>query len=200
MKFGKSAVKSLGFTFFLMLISFGFESQDAKAQECMPGEIRMFAGNFAPRKWAFSAGQLIPIASNQALYSILGTTYGGDGRTAFALPDLRGRVPLGAGKGLSLTPRRLGQKGGAETHRLRVAEIPAHRHSARSNSGKGTSASPVRNVWAASAQKSYSRRSNTKMGRDAIGVTGRNRRHNNMQPFLGINYIICLQGIYPSRN
>ncbi len=200
MKFGKSAVKSLGFTFTLMLISFGFASQEAKAQECMLGEIRMFAGNFAPRRWAFSAGQLLSISSNQALFSILGTTYGGDGRTSFALPDLRGRVPLGTGKGPGLASRRLGQKGGAETHRLRVAEMPAHRHSARSNSGRGTSASPVRNVWAGSAQNSYIRRSNTKMGRDAIGVSGRNRPHNNLQPFLGINYIICLQGIYPSRN
>ena len=160
----------------------------------------MFAGNFAPRGWAFCAGQLLPVSQNTALYSILGTTYGGDGRTTFALPDLRGRVPLGVGKGPGMTLRNLGQRGGAETHTLTIAQMPAHRHWVKSFSRKGTSASPVGNVWAVSAPQSYSRTSNAKMGGRAIGPAGRGRPHNNMQPFLGINYIICLQGIYPSRN
>ncbi len=139
-----------------------FMSSTASAQECFIGEVKMFAGNFAPRGYAFTHGQLLPIAQNSALFSILGTTYGGDGRTTFALPDLRGRAPIGAGAGPGLNNRRLGEKLGSET----VTEPSA-----------GIKSEP---------------------GTDPVVIGG--RPVNNMQPSIGLNYIICLQGIYPSRS
>ena len=178
-------------------------AQPAGAQECFIGEVRLFAGNFAPRGWAFAAGQLLSVSQNTALYSILGTTYGGEGRTTFALPDLRGRVPLGTGQGPGLTNRTLGQKGGAETHSLRVAEMPSHNHQAMGTKEVATQFSPEGNVWAGIERlKLYNPSAGrlVTMSRSAIGRTGGSRAHNTMQPFLGLNYIICLQGMYPSRN
>jgi len=177
------------------------------------GEIVMFAGNFAPRSWAFCHGQLLPISQNSALFSILGTTYGGDGRTTFGLPDLRGRVPIGEGNGPGLTSRSLGQKSGAETVTLSTAQIPEHTHTATSTanvvSGAGNSNDAVNNVWADDAGVSsgtYSSESpNATMNSNAITTTiqnsgGGGQSHPNMQPFLGMNFIIALQGIFPSRN
>ena len=177
------------------------------------GEVRMFAGNFAPRGWALCEGQLLSISSNQALFSILGTTYGGDGRTTFGLPDLRGRIPLGPGNGLGLSSRRLGQKEGTETNTLSEQHLPAHTHKAKAsvrpgaNSNKPEEADPVRNYPAhlnMDAETGYSKSANTKMGRSRVKITieatGEGSPVNNMQPWLALNFIICLQGIYPSRS
>jgi len=177
------------------------------------GEIRMFAGNFAPRGWALCEGQLLPISSNQALFSILGTTYGGDGRTTFALPDLRGRVPLGPGQGAGLSIRKLGQKEGSESNTLSEQQMPAHTHNAkasvrpRANSGEPDEADPVRNYPAVlnlDAETGYAKRANTKMGRSRVKIsidnTGESNPVNNMQPWLAVNFILCLEGIYPSRS
>jgi microcystin-dependent protein len=177
-------------------------ARPAGAQECFIGEVRLFAGNFAPRGWAFAAGQLLPISQNQSLFAIVGTTYGGDGRTTFALPDLRGRVPLGTGQGPGLTNRTLGKKGGAETHTLTAAEMPSHNHAVMASNAVGTQSRPQGNVWASHKRtKVYETGGQlVTMSKSAIARTGGNRALDTMQPFLGLNYIICLQGIFPSRN
>lgn len=186
----------------------------ASAQECFIGEVRMFAGNFAPRNWAFTDGQLLAISSNTALFSILGTTYGGDGRTTFALPDLRGRVSVHPGTGPGLTPRSLGQKSGSETNTLNVNQMPSHNHTAsttstlRATTAGGTTEIPTGNVLADDGNdRIYAAGpANTDMGASAIessttvGNAGAGQAVNNMQPWLGINHIICLQGIFPSRS
>lgn len=165
-------------------------------------EIIMFGGNFAPRGWAFCEGQLLPIAQNSALFSLLGTTYGGDGRVTFGLPDLRGRVPMHPGSGPGLSTRKLGQKGGDETEQLTVAQIPSHDHAAKC-SDTGTSAAAVGNYWSNDAGVSsatYAATQNNTMNADAIGDTGGSQSHNNVQPFLCVNFIIALLGTFPSRS
>jgi len=189
------------------------------------GQIILFAGNFAPRSTAFCNGQLLSIAQNTALFSILGTTYGGDGRTTFALPDLRGRAALHPGTGPGLTPRKLGQRTGFETDTLSISQMPQHNHTAtldngstsiKINTGDGTTNDPVGNFLAkgvtpaagplaANVANIYAPTSNSTMpgdlaGTPTIGMTGGNQPHNNMQPWLGLNYIICMQGLFPSRN
>ncbi|MEM0998251.1 MAG: tail fiber protein [Bacteroidota bacterium] len=179
-------------------------------------EIRIFAGNFAPRSWAFCQGQLLPINQNQALYSLLGTTYGGDGRTNFALPDLRGRTAIHAGNGSGLSDRRLGSQGGTETNTLSVNQIPEHTHSAtaRVNTTIADLTSPENAYLAPIAGRvnssppavaqmaTYATTRDGKMNDAAvvIGNTGGNQSMNNMQPWLALNYIIALQGLFPSRN
>jgi microcystin-dependent protein len=170
-------------------------------------EIVLFAGNFAPRGWAFCQGQILSIAQNTALYSLLGTTYGGNGQTTFALPDLRGRVPVGTGQGPGLPNVNLGDMSGAPTHTLIITEMPAHNHTAQAagNSNSGDSASPNGNTWATSTARDnvyINAAPNGLMAANTvnIGVAGGSQPHNNMQPYLGMNYIIALQGIYPSRN
>ena len=188
------------------------------------GEIRGFAANFAPRSWMFCQGQIMPISSNQALFAILGTTYGGDGRTTFGLPDLRGRMPIGTGTGLGLTPRRLGSRSGVEDVVLSVLQIPPHNHpgsftptgasvsmpaattTANENSPENSvlavpDGSPDIQIYSsgtpdtrmASAEVSVS-------GRIDIGFTGGHNPHTNMPPFLVINWIICVEGVFPSRS
>lgn len=168
------------------------------------GEILMFAGNFAPRGWALCDGQLLPISQYSALFSILGTTYGGDGRTTFALPDLRGRTPVHAGNGPGLSDRRLGTKGGSETNVLNSAQLPSHSHGLYASSngpdvknpGGAFLPTPGRSgedTYAASVGTA------TPMG-TSIGNTGANHPVNNMQPFTTVNYIIALQGVFPSRS
>jgi len=177
------------------------------------------AFNFAPQGFLFAQGQLLPINQNQALFSLLGTTYGGNGQTTFALPDLRGRVPVGAGQGPGLSNRVLGETGGEEEVLLTVDQIPSHSHSAtttlnvsataRANSGIGNVDSPTGAVWARFPRDNdYSTGApNVDMSPSAINMTasattsvanaGGNQPHNNMPPFLVLNYLIAIQGIFP---
>jgi microcystin-dependent protein len=167
------------------------------------GDIKMFAGNFAPLAWAFCHGQLMSISQNTALYSILGTTYGGDGINTFALPDLRGRVPVGTGNGPGLTPQVLGQVSGSEATTLTVANLPAHSHTLNAKAGGGNQAGPAGHFLAASDQRNSqytSAAADTTLAATAIGNAGNNTAHSNMQPSLGLSFIICLFGVYPARN
>ncbi|SFW77299.1 Microcystin-dependent protein [Sinomicrobium oceani] len=168
------------------------------------GVIKLFAGNFPPKDWAFCNGQLLSIASNSALFSILGTTYGGDGITTFALPDLRGRVPVhnGDSQGPGLQYVDLGEAGGTNTNTLLTSNIPPHNHAIRANNQAGNSADPSNNYPAntGAVDKEYSDTANTTMNIQMTGLTGGGIPVNNMQPYLGLNYIICLYGIYPPRN
>lgn len=160
------------------------------------GEIRMVAFSFAPRGWAFCNGQVLPINQNQALFSILGTTYGGDGRTTFALPDLRSRAPIHVGN----AP--LGGSNGEERHTLSSAEMPAHTHQAIANAdaNSATLTSPAGNVWANGGQAAYASGGNGSMASTAIGPSGDGQAHDNMSPYLVVNFIIAIQGVFPSRN
>lgn len=166
-------------------------------------EIRIFAGNFAPRSWAFCDGQLLPIAQNTALFSLIGTTYGGDGRTTTALPNLQGRAPMHPGNGPGLTPRRLGQRGGTETVTLTEAQIPNHGHTARAVNGQAVTNSPGSGSAPAQGQ---GRGANLYSSADPDGTlrqlddVGGGQAHNNLQPYLAMNFIIALQGLFPSRS
>lgn len=167
------------------------------------GEIRIFAGNYAPRGWALCQGQLLPIAQNQALFALLGTIYGGDGRTTFALPNLAGRIPINQGTGPGLSPRPIGQAGGAETVTISVQEMPSHSHVANCSNAGSNQASPVGNFWSTDPggnTGAYNNTAGSQMAATAIGNTGGGQAHNNVQPFLVINYIIAIQGIFPSRS
>ena len=172
------------------------------------GQIIMFGGNFAIRGWAKCDGQLLPIAQNTALFSLLGTTYGGDGRTTFGLPDLRGRFPMHAGSGPGLSPRTLGTKSGAETTTLNANQMPAHNHEVaiHAKTGPGNSQSPIGNVLAGEAggvTAVYSSEApdGAMSGQAlAIGNAGGSQAHANMPPFLALNFLIALQGLYPSRS
>lgn len=179
------------------------------------GEIRMFAGNFAPRQWSFCNGQLLPINTNQALFSILGTIYGGDGRTSFGLPDLRGRAPISPGTGPGLPTFQLGARGGQPNYVLNVNQLPQHNHTviSRVSSGNATQNSATSGASIASPGSGSGRSFTPTAGFNittpdvplngnsvVVGNTGSNQSVNNMQPYLGINYIICLQGVFPSRS
>ncbi len=166
------------------------------------GEIRMFAGNFAPRGWAFCDGQLLAVSQNDALFSLLGTIYGGDGRTTFGLPDLRGRIPLHQGQGPGLSSRRLGSKSGAENETLTTNQLASHTHDWNGNTADATEAGPQGRVLG----KPTGLRFFEPAGQDAslasstIANTGGSRSHTNLMPTLCIHFIIALFGIYPSRN
>ncbi len=160
----------------------------------------MFAGNFAPQGWAICNGQVLAIAENDALFSLLGTTYGGDGQNTFALPDLRSRVPLHQGQGNGLSNRTLGQAGGEENVTLVVPQLPAHTHAATASSAAGTATSPAGNVWAAGNNTPFSdQASDAQMSAAAVQAVGGSQPHDNMLPFLAVNFIMALQGIYPSQ-
>jgi microcystin-dependent protein len=161
------------------------------------GEIKIVSFDFAPRQYAFCNGQLLPIAQNQALFSILGTTYGGDGRVTFALPDLRGRVPIHVGSGIGL-----GQRSGEEAHTLITTELPAHNHQLNGSNQAGTLATPVGNYMPTSNTNAYAppNTANATMVVNEVTNTGGSQPHNNMQPYLVLNIIIALQGIFPPRN
>jgi microcystin-dependent protein len=166
------------------------------------GEVRVFAGNFPPSGWAFCNGQLLPISQNTALFSLLGTYYGGDGLSTFALPDLRGRVPIHPGQGPGLTHRTLGETGGTETHVLTMAEMPAHTHTVAASSANGAADSPAGRVMARSpaAVPQYAATANADLSGMAVAPSGGSQPHNNMQPYLAVTYIIALQGIFPPRS
>lgn len=166
------------------------------------GEIRMFAGNFPINGWAFCHGQLLPIADNDALFQLIGTTYGGDGQTTFALPDLRGRVPVHMGTGPGLSTRVLGQVGGQETVTLTTNQIPSHGHAPTASTQRGTQTSPANGVWAGSATAALysSATPGVAMNPAAVGVAGGSQPHENRIPFLAVNFIISLYGIFPSQN
>ncbi|TJY42784.1 phage tail protein [Cohnella pontilimi] len=168
------------------------------------GEIRIFAGNFAPKGWALCDGSLLSIQTNTALFSLLGTTYGGNGKTNFALPDLRGRAPMHFGTGQGLTPRSLGESGGSASVQLTVQQMPSHNHVPNCVAGASDQMSPAGAEWgnATAGRQSpslYSSKFDTPMSPQAIGATGGGAPHNNMQPYLVLNYIIALQGVFPPR-
>lgn len=173
--------------------------------EAYIGTIVLFAGNFAPRGWAFCNGQVMSIAQNSAVYSLLGVTYGGDGITNFALPDLRGRVPAHVGQGTGLQLINLGDRIGSNTNTLTVGQMPMHTHAVNANataSGRGLQILPTDNFVAQNqdASGNFATTMDAQMNQQTIGFTGGNQSVNNMQPTLGLNYIICLQGLYPTRD
>jgi len=168
------------------------------------GEIRMFGFNFAPHGWAQCNGQLLPISQNTALFSLLGTFYGGDGKSTFALPNLEGSVPIHQGQGQGLSMRQIGEAGGSATVTLLQSEIPAHNHTAYANAVTGGLASPANNLWSPLPGRTppnlYSTGPpNTTMSPSAIGIAGESFPHNNMSPYLVVNFCIALQGIFPPR-
>jgi microcystin-dependent protein len=165
-------------------------------------EIRMFVGDFAPVDWAFCHGQLLPISENEALFSLIGTTYGGDGESTFALPDLRGRVPIHQGTASSGTSYQMGEMGGVESLFLTTPQIPAHSHPAGASSAVGDSDNPAGRVPARNAAgvPEYAASPDGSMAAGALLASGGSQPHANMQPYLGINYIICLYGVYPSQS
>lgn len=173
-------------------------------------EIRMFAGNFAPRNYSYCNGALLPIAQNTALFSLIGTTYGGDGRTTTQLPDLRGRTAVGKGRGPGLANINLGQRGGAETDTITTATMPYHTHTVsghiKANDGATKSESPIGSFVAETAANRFASGGNPDiaLANNTITVTvannGGGQSHDNMPPYLVLNYIICLQGQYPSRS
>ena len=165
-------------------------------------EIRIFAGNFAPRGWAFCDGQLLPISQNTALFSLIGTTYGGDGRTTTALPDLMGRAPMHPGRGPGLTDRRLGQSGGDSTVTLSEAQLPSHSHSWRAAEAPAALQAPSSNrSMTRSSINAWTTATNlVPLAEQALPSAGGSQAHNNLQPFLVMNFIIALVGLYPSRS
>lgn len=169
--------------------------------EAYIGEIRMMAFNFAPKNWALCNGQVLAIAQNQALFSILGTTYGGNGQTTFALPNLQGRAPIHWGNGAGLPQVVLGQTGGEETHALTGPETAAHTHVLRGATAPAANALGMSNNYlGASAQNLYVATPNTALAGEAIQPVAGGQAHPNMQPYQVVNFCICLFGIFPSRN
>lgn len=169
-------------------------------------EIRMFGGNFAPRGWAQCNGQLMAISQNTALFSLLGTTYGGDGRSTFALPNLQASAPMQQGQGAGLTNRFLGESGGEQYVTLLQSEMPMHTHTAVAVDDGGDSADPTGRTWAQALQGrvgdalySVGQQPNMMMNQQAVLPSGGNQPHNNMPPYLTVTFIIALQGIFPQR-
>lgn len=164
-------------------------------------EVRLMGFNFAPRGWAFCDGQILPINQNQSLYSLLGTTYGGDGRTSFALPDLRGRTPIHTGRSNGGGEHMLGQKSGEETHTLQANEMPNHDHVLEAVVEDGNLTNPTGSYLARSVTEVY--RDPTSLGAMRSGTVanvGGGQAHENMQPYIAVNFCIALQGLFPSRN
>lgn len=178
-------------------------------QEPYLGDVRMFGGNFAPRTWAFCDGRLLSISQNSALYSLLGTTYGGDGITTFALPDLRGRVPVGQGQAPGLSNYVMGQRAGTEQVTLLMSNLPSHNHglfATQQDANTSTVGSTVLTGTAKAAQgtphlyTALASGTPTGLASAAISMTGNTQPHDNMMPTLTLNFVIALQGVYPSRN
>lgn len=165
------------------------------------GQIMAFGGNFAPQGWALCDGSLLPISQYDALFSLIGATYGGDGQTTFALPDLRGRAALHQGQGPGLSSYSLGQNGGVEAVTLTVSQAPPHSHPVLGHSGAGDSPHPAGAVWAGSTVALYTAgaAANAAMSASSISPSGGSQPHDNMLPFLTLNFCIALEGIYPSQ-
>lgn len=165
-------------------------------------EVRMVGFNFAPRGWAFCDGQILPINQNQSLYSLLGTTYGGDGRTSFALPDLRGRTPIHVGRSNGGADHSLGQKSGEESHTLAANEMPQHTHTLRASATDANAGAPTGNLLARSSTPESYRDAGSlaAMASGSITNVGGSQAHENMQPYIALNFCIALQGLFPSRN
>jgi microcystin-dependent protein len=159
------------------------------------GEIKIISWNFPPKGWTFCNGQLLPINQNQALFSILGTTYGGDGRVNFALPNLQGRTPVHVGDGIVL-----GERGGETAHTLNISELPAHNHVPVGSSNSPTLPGPGGNLWATNPNNPFATTGGSAMNPACILPVGGNQPHENMSPYLVLNFIIALQGIFPSQN
>lgn len=175
--------------------------KEVSMSEPFLAEIRIVSFNFAPRGWAFCDGQILPINQNQSLYSLLGTTYGGDGRTTFALPDLRGRTPIHVGRSNGGQDHREGSKGGEETHTLSANEMPQHTHVLSATNNPPTTDSVTNNVLAQTGVNSYgSLNQPANMGSGSIANAGGGQAHDNMQPYLALYFCIALQGLFPSRN
>lgn len=167
------------------------------------GEIRMFAGNFAPLGWAFCEGQLLLISENDALFQLIGTTYGGDGQTTFALPDLRGRIPIHMGQGAGLSNRSIGESSGTEAETLTVNQLPVHSHTFVGTSSTASATSPVGAVVASPTAIDLYRPTavpGAGLAPNALAVQGGSQPHENMQPYLCVSFIIALEGIYPTQN
>ena len=180
----------------LLLLIGTLAPQFAQAQAFI-GEVRWVAFNFAPRNWALCNGQLLPINQNQALFSLLGTTFGGNGQTNFSLPDLRGRAPMHVGGGYLL-----GQRGGTESHVVTLAELPSHSHALMADPREATAASPAGKVPAKTSDgtSAYGSLASTTMKSGSVSSAGAGQAHENMKPFIALNCIIALQGIFPSPN
>jgi len=170
------------------------------------GEIRLFAGTFAPTGWALCNGQLLSISQNTALFSLLGTYYGGDGRTTFGLPNLQGAAPLMAGQGPGLSGRSLGEVGGEAAVTLTTAEMALHTHAASATASPGNAPDPANAVWGVAAvargtaMYAASPGTGPQMSPQALGIAGSSQPHNNLPPYLALTFIIALQGIYPPRS
>jgi microcystin-dependent protein len=169
-------------------------------------EIRIFTGNFAPKGWAQCDGQLMPISQNTALFSLLGTTYGGDGKSTFALPNMQGNAPMQPGQGPGLSLRDLGEVGGEDNVTLLQTEMPSHSHGVQGSTGGNASNNPVGNAWAG-GQKGFGNvyaptggNANVQMNPFAVSIAGGGLPHNNLMPFLCLNFIIALQGVFPARS
>ncbi len=164
------------------------------------GEIRMFGGNFAPAGWMFCEGQLLSIAENDVLFALIGTTYGGDGQTTFALPNLRGRIPIHAGTGSSGSTYQLAEQGGAESVTLSAAQMPAHAHPVLASNAVADQRNPAGAQFARPEEPLYATPGPSPSNLDAgiVGVSGSNQPHDNRQPYLCVHFIISLFGIFPS--
>ena len=163
-------------------------------------EIRIVTFNFAPKGWAFCNGQLLAINQNQALFALLGTSYGGDGRVTFGLPNLQGRVPVHTGTDGSGNNYVIGQIGGAASVVIGTSQMPAHTHRAQADSASASLTSPAGNAWASSVTGSYNASGNSSMSPSSVSPAGGSQSHNNLPPYLVMNFVIALQGIFPSRN
>lgn len=158
------------------------------------GEIKIISWNFPPKGWTFCNGQLLPISQNQALFALLGTTYGGDGRQTFGLPNLQGRIPIHMGNGFTL-----GERAGEQGHTLSISELPQHTHAAMGSSSDPSSPAAGANLWCSNPNL-YNATANGSMSPACVTTVGGNQPHENMSPYLVLNFIIALQGIFPSQN
>lgn len=184
-----------------LFFSLGSITTVSYAEEPFLGEVRWFAGNFAPRGWAKCDGQLLPISSNTALFSLLGTMYGGDGRTTFGLPAMRGRDMVHVGNGPGLTPKNMGQRSGEERVTLNSTQLPAHSHGLRADDTGADSVLPDDRVLSKAGRlRVYNASPDSDMAASSLAATGGSQSHNNMQPYIPLTCIIALQGVYPSRS